>query len=216
MVKIGIRFKIKSSFSDALRDVLLSAFGKKARQNFGDFRPTIEDAIDEGVINRRSEFIPDDDAAAELGIGSNGSIDRSRTDGAWTQLLVGSEGIVTFTVRKDTRKNKIGKISININEQAFLNAPLSTIDIESEDLPTIPWMDWFINGAVAGSILPNFDFTNEVPQGSLSRTGGGRMISIEGGVWSFPAASLGAFKILGEEIERQVRIAIRRDIGKVL
>jgi hypothetical protein len=217
MAKLGVNFKVKGSFFGELRDAVKSAFGKKVQKNFGAFRPTVEEAIDEGVINRRNEFIPNDDEAAQLGVGQGGSIDRGRTRGAWSQLLASSSnGIVTFSVRKDSRKNKIGKITVNIDEEAFFRASLSNIDTESEHLPNIPWMEWLIEGAPNGSVLPDYEFSGEVPQSSKSRTGAGRMITVKGGIWRFPPARQGAFKMLGSEVERQIEIAIRRDIGKVL
>jgi hypothetical protein len=218
MAKVGVKFKVKGSITKELTNLLSSLFGKTARQNFGDFRPFIEEAIDEGVINTRQEFIPDDGEAAELGVGANGAIDRSRTQGAWSQLLVSSSTrAVTFSVRKDTRKNKIGNIVVSIDENTFYEGSLSNVDTpDSEEIDSIPWMRWLVEGAPAGAVLPDHVFTEDVPQFSASRTGAGRMIRVEGGIWSFPPARLGAFKLLTNEIERQIEIAIRRDIGKVL
>jgi len=217
MAKAKVRFKVRGSIFDKLTDILLLRFGKSARQNFGDFRPFIEDAIDEGVINSRSEFIPDSDEAAELGIGRGGTFDRERTHGAWRQLLSNSnEKIITFSIRKDTRRKRIGDISINIDEGALLRAPLSNVDTESDDLPSIPWLEWLINGAPAGAIQPNFEFSTRVPPTSESRTGAGRMVHVRGGVWEFSPKRLGAFKLLTSEIERQVIIAVKKDIGKVI
>ena len=217
MARLGIKFKVKGSFVKELTDVVQSLFGKRVQKNFGRFRPVIEEAIDDGVINRRSEFIPDDNEAAELGIGQGGSIDRERTQGAWRQLLASaSNGIVAFSVRKDSRRNKIGNITVNINEEAFFNAPLSNIDTESKHLPNIPWMEWLIEGSPNGAVLDDYAFSSDVPESSKSRTGAGRMIIVQGGLWTFGPARQGAFSLLGKEVERQIEIAIRRNIGKVL
>ena len=218
MAKVGIKFKVKGSFLKELTDVVTSLFGKKVKKNFGAFRPTIEAAIDEGVINRRHNFIPDDQEAAELGIGDNGSIDRNRTNNAWGQLLVGSASrAVTFSVQKDSRKNKIGRVTVNIDEQAFFEAPLSNVETpDSDEIDSIPWMEWLVEGAPNGAVLPGHAFSSKVAEGGESRTGAGVMIAIKGGIWSFPPARIGAFILLGREVERQVEIAIRRDIGKLL
>lgn len=216
MTKVGIKFKI--GFKENIKERISRLFGRKVQDNFGAFRPIIETAIDEGVINSRSEFIPDDSEAAELGVGAGGSIDRERTNGAWTQLLVGSATkSLTFSVTKDNRKGKIGTIVVSVDEDAFFKAPLSNVDTpDSEKVDSLPWMRWLINGAVAGEILPDYAFSPEVKQFGNSRTGAGRMISVEGGIWVFAPSSLGAFKLLNSEIERQIGIAIRRDVGKVL
>lgn len=218
MARVNVRLQVKGSILRELRDTLASLFGRRARENFGDFRPFIEEAIDEGVVNRRNDFIPDDSEAAELGVGAGGSIDRSRTQGAWQQLLVGSSAkVITFSIRKDNGRGKIGKVTVNIDERALFEAPLSNVPTpDSESVNSLPWMEWLIEGAPAGSILPDYEFTSVIPQFSKSRTGAGRMITVEGGLWDFPAARAGAFKLLSDEIERQIGIAIRRDIGKVL
>ena len=216
MAKIGVKFK--TSFAGNIKDVFSRLIGKKVQNNFGAFRPIIEEAIDEGVINTRSEFIPDDSDAAELGVGINGSIDRERTSGAWAQLLVGSATkSLTFSIRKDTRKGKLGTITIVIDEEKFFKGRLSNVDTpDSDKEDSLPWMEWFIDGAVSGDILPDYEFSSEGGKFGNSRTGGGRMISVQGGIWSFSPRGLGAFRILGTEVERQIGIAVRRDIGKVL
>lgn len=218
MAKVKVNFQVKGSVLGELKDVVKRLFGKTARNNFGDFRPFIEEAIDEGVINSRSNFIPDNDEAAQLGIGAGGSIDTRRTRGAWSQLLVGSsEDVTTFSIRKDGRRDKIGTITVEIDEQALYDAPLSNIDTpDSEKIDSIPWMEWLIEGAPTGAVLPNHEFSSVVPPTSNSRTGEGRMIIVEGGIWTFPPARLGAFKLLSREIERQIEKAVRKDIGKVL
>jgi len=218
MAKVGVKFKVKGSFASKLKEVVSSLLGKRIQQNFGAFRPIVEEAIDEGVINTRQEFIPTDEEAAELGVGANGAIDRSKTQDAWGQLLVGSTSkAITFSVRKNTGKDKIGSIAVNINEEAFYSADKSNVDTpDSDAIGTIPWMEWLIEGAPQGSVLPNYAFTAEVGEYSNSRTGEGIMKWTRGGVWSFPPARLGAFRLLTSEVERQIEIAIRRDIGKVL
>jgi hypothetical protein len=218
MAKVGVKFKVKGSFAKELRALLTSLFSKKVQNNFGDFRPIIEAAIDEGVINTRAEFIPDDDEAAELGIGANGSIDNNRTQNAWGQLLVGSTSkAVTFSVRKDTKKNRIGRVVVQIDERAFYDADLSNVPTPDSDvIDSIPWMEWLIEGAPSDAVEPNYEFTSKTSEFGTSRTGEGRMIWKRGGMWTFPPARLGAFVLLSNEIERQIEIAIRRDIGKVL
>ncbi len=218
MTKVGIKFQVKGSILKELTNAVRSLFKKKVQRNFGAFRPSIEAAIDEGVINTRAEFIPDDDEAAELGVGSNGSIDFNRTQNAWGQLLIGSTSkSVTFSVEKDSRKNKIGRVTVRIDKAAFFEAPLSNIETpDSDEIDSIPWMEWLIEGAPNEAVLPDHAFSSQVSEGGESRTGAGVMIAVRGGMWSFPPARMGAFILLGREIERQVEIAIRRDIGKVL
>lgn len=218
MVKTRIKFSVKGSLVKELRDALSSLFGKKVQQNFSDFRPIVEEAIDEGVINSRKEFIPTPSEAAELGIGKNGSLDHERINGAWRQLLVGSESrAITFSVRKDTRKNKIGVINIKIDEQALYSARLSSVDTpDSEEIDSIPWMQWMIEGEPTGAVLPNYEFSSSVPSFSKSRTGAGRMLSVEGGLWTFSPVRLGAFTQLNKEIQRQVEKTVRNKIGRII
>ena len=214
MADIKLKFKVSGSLSKKLRGALIDLFGKRARNNFADFRPVVEEAIDEAVINSRQDFIPSDDVAAELGVGDGGSIDSQKTHGAWRQLLVGSSAnAVTFSVRKGrgSRKN-IGDISISINEDAFYDATDANVDTpDSRLIDTIPWMRWFIRGAPT---IQDFSFSDNISPGSVSRTGQG--IMVKGGLWKFPPASPLAFTNLAVEIERQAGVSIRRNIGRLL
>jgi len=111
-----------------------------------------------------------------------------------------------------TRKNKIGTITVSVDEEKFLAAELSNVDTpDSDAFTSIPWMKWLIRGAPSN---PDFQFSNEVRGARFSRTGGG--IMVKGGVWSFPPARLGAFSRLGKSLEVQLIRTIKNNIGKAI
>lgn len=215
MANLKVGLQVKGKLAAQLREIVTKKWGKKARNTFADFRPFIEEAIDEGVINSRENFIPTDDEAAELGVGKGGNIDREKTQGAWRELLVDSPSRSTvFSVRKTSRKNQIGEINVRIDEAAFFGAPPCNVEIDdSFFISNIPWMNWLIEGAETN---PEFEFNDEasVKTRIVSRTGRG--IMVQGGIWAFEAANPNAFRNTNEEIDRQIGIVIRRNIGKVL
>lgn len=214
MTRIGIDFRVeRRTLFNQLRDTLRSLFNRSARNNFGDFRPFTEEAINEAVEQVKDQFIPTDEEAAELGVGEGGNIDRERTQGAWRQLLVGGpNSVMNFSVRRSRRTNEIGNIRITYDEDAFLAAPLSNVPTpDSFRIRSIPWMDWLINGAPTNS---NFQFTDDFPSAADSRTGQG--IMIRGGVWRFAPARPLAFIELNRTIERRVIDAVERLSGEIL
>lgn len=214
MTKVRVDFKIdRGSLFDQIKNALRETFSRRARSNFGDFRPFTEEAINDAVGEVRDNFIPTTSEAAELGIGKGGAIDSSRTDGAWRQLLVGGpNSVMTFSVTRSRRTNEIGNVRIAYSEEEFLAAPLSNIPTpDSLRIRNIPWMDWLINGAPTNS---DFLFSEDFPPQSNSRTGLGVMV--RGGVWMFPPARPGAFSKLNQAIERNVIRTVERLSGEIL
>ncbi|TFH22960.1 hypothetical protein E4G67_03735 [Candidatus Bathyarchaeota archaeon] len=214
MTKIGIDFKIdRGSLFKQLKEALKSVFNRSARKNFGDFRPFIQEAVNDAVTEQRFSFIPTNEEAAELGVGVGGHIDVNRTQGAWRQLLIGDpNSIVEFSVTRSRRTNEIGNIRIKYDESEFFSSSLSNIDTpDSFRIRSIPWMDWLINGAPTESA---FQFTSEVTPGSDSRTGRG--IMIRGGIWQFPPARRAPFTTLNSKIETNIRRTVERLSGEIL
>jgi len=213
MANITVKLKVTDGLGSKSKDKIIDLIGKRLRKNLNAIRPIIENGINNGISEVNSNFIPTDSEAAELGIGQGGAVDRGRVDGAWKQLLVGSSDVTTFTMQKDTRRGKIANIEIVVNEAALFSAPLSVVETDDTDnIDDIPWMNWLIEGAPS---ISGFEFTHEIRFG-FSRTGLGRMVTKEGGIWSFPPARIGAFVILINSIEKEVGIIAARDIGKVL
>lgn len=206
MSSIQTKFKVKKSVIEALKDAVLELTYKKFRNNFSDFRPVIEDAIDEEIVKSSSRFIPTLNEAGELGVGDEGTVTVEKTEVAWTALLSDSpEKITTFSVKKikTVGLSKIGKVRVSINKELFFKSSLSTIDIDSDTLPQIPWMKWFVEGAVIGT----HGFV-KIPQSRahVSRTGKGLMI--EGGLWSFtPRGKASIDKLLN-----RIRLSINRKL----
>jgi len=217
-----IKFKVDQKFASQLRETLREELGIRMRNNFGDFRPIVNEAISAAIEQNKYMFIPNDQEAYELGVGEEGAgeINRDKTEGAWKQLLPG-RGYVSFSVRKaGTKKNNnVGNIIININFEEFLEAPLSVVEKANEDAPNpIPWLDWFINGAYLGDFMfigassANRDIIDQ-----FSRTGGGLMIRPEGGgTWSFEPRYPDADQLINEEILFEVIDAIEANLGDIL
>lgn len=212
MAKVGVKVKLGANSLKELEQIILDSFEKQARGNFGDFRPIVEEAINKAVVNTKEEFIPDDDEAAELGVGEGGLIDRSRTEGAWKQLLTrGPNSVMSFSVRRARGKGLIGNITVSYTEEALLEAPLSNVlTPDSFEIRSIPWLKWLIRGAPTNS---SFEFTEETT-GSFSRTGGGVMI--KGGIWRFSPVRPRAFISLNSEIEKQIIRSVEQTATEVI
>lgn len=208
MVEAKIQVGLQRGTLSRLGDVLKRLAGRRLRGNFADLRPVIEEAINNGIESQRNGFIPTDDEAGELGIGEGGSLDTTRIDFAWKQLLPSEENITRFSSRKlgTERSNIIGEININIDFNAFLSAPLSVIETDS-DIGTIPWMEWFLFGKTIGQTR----FSDRRPIPETSRTGRGVMIF--GGIWQFPPKNPRAADRIIEEIRLEVIRALRGNRG---
>lgn len=216
---IQTSFKIKKNVLKDLKDKIVESLGIKLRDNFGDLRPIIEQAIEEEIVKSSSRFIPTSKEAGELGVGEGGNVAVEKTETAWTALLPNSPaGVTTFSVRKSSRKNitakfNIGTITINIDELAFFNAPLSIIETpDSDKIDQIPWMMWFIEGAkVQGSSFSNI---SRLKRSEVSRTGQGLMI--EGGFWSFTPRSKANVGKLLERMRLNINKRLRSEGGNIL
>jgi len=199
MVNVKFQFSINQSVAKAILNRIISRVKRGARNNFADLRPLVEEAIDEAVEKRKGGFIPTDGEAEELGIGDGGSIDRGKTNLAWTALKASERaGVTRFSVRKKGAEGTdiIGEIKISIDESAFYTAPRSIVDTPDSDIGQIPWMQWFIEGKT----IQGDTFTNQAPRDVLqrvSRTGGGIMIF--GGLWQFTGKGRQTFTRLVDE-----------------
>lgn len=173
----------------------------KVAGGLNSIRPALRKVVDDAIRKRAGDFIPTDAQAAELGVGNfAGGLDRQRLVTAWTHLLLDgpdNERKVTVLsiVTRRGKKASVSRIKVRILEEGFLALPINNLPIESVELPTIPWMDWFLNGAVIGGVR----FTSKAPIPATSRTGGG--IMIKGGLWSFPPQGLGVFNKLINTID---------------
>ncbi len=186
-------------------------------------RRALEKVVDDAIRKRAEDFIPTDKQAVELGVGNfAGGLDRHRLATAWTHLLLdgpedGNKVTLLSITTRTGAKVDVSRIKVRILEEGFLALPINNLAIESVELPIIPWMDWFLNGAVIGG----FRFSSKPPIPATSRTGGGIMIT--GGLWNFPPQGLGVFNKLINTIDRDLhqkmitilKIAIRKlNIGK--
>lgn len=215
MGKLGIKFVPDESSFKALRKGVEAEGKRVLRNNFGDLRPFIEQAINDGVEASKDEFIPKAREIAELGIGAGGSEDVERTQGAYKKLRTDQGSSYTkFSVRKQrpTASNDIiGGIVVDTNREEFLNSSLAVVSTaESREIEEIPWMRWLIFGAPTNS---EFRFVGS-SRAKNSRTGGG--IMVRGGVWIFPPARPGAFKILNDNIESRIVRFIKEKLGDVI
>lgn len=204
MTSIQTKFKVEKNAIEAIKKAVLKLVHKKFRDNFGDFRPVVEDAINEEIVRSSSRFIPTQNEAGELGVGEEGTVSVEKTEVAWTALLTDSpERVTTFTLAKAKTIGifTIGKINVNINEERFFTSSLSVIDTESDELPQIPWMQWFIEGAK----ISTHKFV-KIPRSrsEVSRTGKGLMI--KGGLWSFTPRS----KANIEKLLNRIRLTINK------
>lgn len=176
-------------------------FNAKVTGGLNTIREILGKVVDEAIRKRAGDFIPTDEQAVELGVGTfQGSIDKERLVTAWTYLLINgpdeANKVTTLSITtREGKKADISRIKVRILEEGFLALPINNLEIESEELTIIPWMDWFLNGAV----ISGFRFSSKPPIPASSRTGGGIMIS--GGMWSFPPQGLGVFKRLINTID---------------
>lgn len=216
MTSIQTKFKVNKGAIEALKDAVLKLVYKKFRDNFGDFRPIVEDAINEEVARSASRFIPTQNEAGELGVGEGGIVSVEKTEVAWTTLLANaSQGVTTFSVKKigSTGTFKIGKITVNIDKEKFFNNSFTVIDTESDELPRIPWMQWFVEGAK----ISTHEFVKIAPRfarGHVSRTGKGLMI--KGGLWSFTPRSKASIEKLLDRIRLTINRKLREEGAVIL
>lgn len=213
-MKLKVKFAPDSDALRELREEIKKETKGVLRNNFFDIRPFFRQAVDAGVEASRNEFIPTPREVGELGIGKDGSEDTKRTQGAYKQLRTDG-GFTKFSVvkqRPTARDNLLGAVIVSVEEEAFLDSELAKVPTpDSEAIDEIPWMRWLIFGAPTN---PNFRFVNRRPAPKTSRTGRG--IMVEGGIWAFPPARQGAFKILFGNIEKRVVGFIQEELGDIL
>lgn len=211
MVNVKTQFSIKEGKFKRFANFLKRAVGIKLRNNFADLRPVVRDAIDDTVELNKRKFIPTDDEAFQLGIGEDGSIDRGKTNLAWTALKASDdESITTFSVRKKgvERGETIGEVRIFINDIAFFGLDRSVVQTpDSDKIDEIPWMQWFLFGkTITGSA-----FSSRQPVPTVSRTGGGIMVT--GSLWDFPAKNRMAFSDLLNEVRLEINRRLKSNVS---
>jgi hypothetical protein len=216
MAKVKIKFSPDSQAFEELRREIEQDLKRNVRNNFGDLRPFIKDAVNAAVEGTRGEFIPSPSEVAQLGVGAGGQEDKSRTEGAYKQLRTDDPNSVTsISVRKqrpNARGDLVGTITVSVDTRRLLVSDLARVPTpDSEAIDEIPWLDWLINGAPTNS---DFRFVRKIGRNSVSRTGDG--IMVEGGFWRFPPARPGAFQILSEAIEDRVVGFVQEEIGDIL
>lgn len=210
MARVGVNFKLQQGGLRKLGNILRRAVGRTIRDRFVEVTPLVAQIIDEVVEDNRSLFIPNDQQAAELGIGEGGQIDPRRST-AWEVLRPDSSSVTSYFVRRiGGRSSLVGQINISINEEEFYNAPDSIIETPDSDLiDEIPWMRWFIEGKTIAGVR----FSRRAPE--VSRTGRG--IMIDGGFWTFPPTLPQGFDFLLNEILERLSSEFRgRRLARIL
>jgi len=212
MADIAFKFEARVGALEQLANVINDLLRRKARNNFGDIRPFVEDGIERAVEASKDQFIPNENEVAELGIGVGGAPDENRINGAYRQLNPDDPSSTTkFSVQKTNRRGSVGRVKITIDNDVFYSAELSKVSTpDSDKIDEIPWMRWLIEGA---PINPEYAFKSLMGI-RTSRTGRG--IMVRGGVWDFPPARSSAFAILRENIEREVKKNVEREVGRIL
>lgn len=210
MARVSVNFSISSEDRKELTRVIEEKLLRRARNNFGDFRIFIKDAINDGIDEVKDEFIPTDREAEELGVGEGGEINRDKTESAYKQLYPGDDaGASKFSVRKLRRSSDIGRVKFELDEKTFYNAPLSIVNTpDSQQIDQIPWMLWLIEGAANSS----YRFISR-RNAKNSRTGGG--IMVEGGLWTFVPNDR-AFIRLEDSVRAAIIDELRRRASEVL
>lgn len=213
MVNIAIKFTPTSSLAE-LRKFVEQDLKRRLRNNFADIRPFVADAINASVEATKDEFIPNQQETSELGVGSDGQPDTSRTEGAYKQMRTdNAERVTTFSVRKqraNALNNLIGTVTVTVDEKKLLRSELARVPTpDSEFIDEIPWLSWLIFGA---PINTEYQFISRRPR--ASRTGGGVMV--KGGIWTFPPARPGAFQILAQDMEIRLLGFIEENVGVLL
>jgi hypothetical protein len=179
MVDIALNLKTTSKLEE-IANALNAKTRRKLRDNIPKMKQIVANAINKAVEKNRHQFIPTDDEAYELGVGSNGEIDTDKTNGAWLELLTAGKA-TQFSIQSTgggARGRQFGVLQIVISEEVLFsieesNQPIEpSEDDDAEQIINIPWMRWLIEGAPANSGY-RFSTSN---RGIASRTGGGIMV----------------------------------------
>jgi hypothetical protein len=221
MAKATLNISVKGDLRGQLKSELNDRIARAAREAVAVMKPVVDKAVDRAIEKNKEDFIPTDDEAHELGIGSNGVLDRGKIDRAYRGMLTSANNGVTNTeteVGAGTGFGNIGSVRARVNFEVLFKTDLArTIATNTkkgqtaQDFLDIPWMEWLLDGAsIQGWNFKDgtFDF---------SRTGGG--IMRPGGLWQFPPARLGARdrldQAMTEEVSKAAEKAIRDSINSV-
>lgn len=209
MAKEVISITADPNNKNTVNKFTLRVTNAKIKDGLNSLRPALSKVVDAAIRKHAKDFIPSDEQAIELGVGDfQGGLDRHRLLTAWSYLLLDGpdEGTKVTALTITTRRGsgaRVSRIKVNILEEGFLSLPINNLEIESVELPVIPWMEWFLNGSVIGG----FKFSNKPPISNTSRTGGG--IMIDGGLWSFPPQGLGLFREVINTIDRDLHTKMK-------
>jgi hypothetical protein len=198
----NLRVKIKVPKQEGAFKRFFNILTKRAQNNLDTQGLRDIVAATSNVIKENATlFIPNENQAAELGIGKSGKFDQRKIKNAWEALLPNSAaGATTVTIKRGRRS--IRSFSINIDFDKLFAAPASRIQILDGE---ILWMKWFIEGAT----VSGHRFSGRQPVPETSRTGAGVMIS--GGVWTFPPQP-GIINRLQKELINKLNL-VARQIG---
>jgi hypothetical protein len=211
-IKSKLVIQVTNKFKGQLEKELNQKIGRAAREAIVGLHPAINKIVDKSIEEQKDNFIPSDDEAHELGIGEDGSLDQERIDGAYRGMLTTANNGVTVTSTTPsagTGLDKVGNIKADVNVDLLFKTELANIDTESEVLPTIPWMQWLLDGAPT---IEGFHFNPKIKEGDISRTGAGVMN--KGGIWQFKPARPGARAELDATMLRKISEVAEREIQK--
>jgi len=178
MAKELIEFKIVRGSLEKAKNLFGQFIRREFKDNFANLKPLVEDAVERTITENKERFIPSDDEAAQLGIGTGGALRTDKTQGAW-KLLSPKHPSKVMTVKVIGGIGGNGTVEINLNTDIWFDAPECNVEVSDTAFPNIPWMEWFIDGKT----IVGARFSRHLPIPKTSRTGRGIMIS--GGLWMF-------------------------------
>lgn len=215
MAKTTLTIKVTNSLEGQLREELNKKIGKVAREAVVALHPSVNRAVDEAIERQKSDFIPTDSEAHELGIGEDGSIDRTKTEGAYKGMLTGANNGVTETSTRatpGTGLGRIGTIKAQVHMSVLFKTELAKVLLtntkEGQSPDEVSWMEWLLDGAT----ISGHRFNPAIEKGNISRTGAG--IMDKGGLWQFSPARPGARESLDDAMLQKISEVAEREIQK--
>jgi len=204
MAKTTLTIKVQNDLLGQFKEELNKKIGRVARETVIAMKPLVNKAVDRAIEKNKSDFIPTDDEAHELGVGSDGSLDRDKIDQAYRGMLTAANNGVTSTETKATPGTGLGTVGLikaQVNFQVLFKTDLAQVlatnNKKSQELINIPWLEWLLEGQT----IQSWHFEPGIVR-DHSRTGKG--IMNPGGLWKFPPARLGAGKRLDDSILKEV------------
>lgn len=136
-------------------DIKVQDIAEEIQKEIDKFRPIIEADIDRVIAKNKDRFniqiAGGNDLVAELGLGQDGEANEFKINNAWKGLQIkydsGKLAKATSLTFSKAKKN-LGATNINFKTTtAFYKLNLTTYTNEGAAGGTIPWMEWFIEGA---------------------------------------------------------------------